>query len=206
MGSLGDVNEIAPEDHKGDIVASFYVVIYIGTALPAIGVGVIAQLVDPPTAIQVFAYVVIAMAILGRHTYDGFVAVWANRSGDPYTDHINAIEKYVVSTTLSDPGWANTTVIDHDPLDAIRELKQGAGANIVQYGFGALAHELMANGLLDELRLWLHPFFVGTTASDDLLHRAGSVAMFTHADTTTLANGIDVLTYFAAAGSTEAGA
>jgi dihydrofolate reductase len=54
--------------------------------------------------------------LMGRHTYDGFVPVWTKRSGDPYSDHINAITKYVVSTTLTDPEWANTTVIDNDLL------------------------------------------------------------------------------------------
>jgi dihydrofolate reductase len=133
--------------------------------------------------------------LMGRHTYDGFVPVWAPRSGDPYTDHINAIIKYVVSTTLTEPEWANTTVIDHDPIDAIRDLKQQPGADIVQYGFGRLAHALMAEGLLDELRLWVHPFFVGTGNGSELLYQAGSTGTFTHADTTTLDSGIVILTY-----------
>jgi dihydrofolate reductase len=133
--------------------------------------------------------------LMGRHTYDGFVPVWAPRSGDPYTDHINAITKYVVSTTLTEPEWANTTVIDHDPIDAIRDLKQQPGADIVQYGFGRLAHALMAEGLLDELRLWVHPFFVGNSNGSELLYQAGSAGTFTHADTTTLDSGIVILTY-----------
>ncbi len=65
MGSLGDVNEIAPEDRKGDIVASYYVVVYIGTALPVIGVGALTVATNPLTAIQVFAYVVIAICLTG---------------------------------------------------------------------------------------------------------------------------------------------
>jgi dihydrofolate reductase len=135
--------------------------------------------------------------LMGRHTYDGFVPVWAPRSGDPYTDHINAITKYVVSTTLTQPEWANTTVIDHDPIEAIRDLKQQPGADIVQYGFGPIAHALMAEGLLDELRLWVHPFFVGTGNGNGggLLYQAGSTGTFTHADTTTLDSGIVILTY-----------
>jgi MFS family permease len=65
MGSLGDVNEIAPEDRKGDTVASYYVVVYIGTALPAIGVGALAGHIGLPDAVQVFAYVVIAICLAG---------------------------------------------------------------------------------------------------------------------------------------------
>ena len=133
--------------------------------------------------------------LMGRHTYDGFVPVWTKSSGDPYSDRINAITKYVVSTTLTNPEWHNTTVIDHDPIDTIRDLKQQPGADIVQYGFGPLAHALMTEGLLDELRLWIHPFFAGTGADDELLYRAGSTGMFAHADTTVVDNGIVILSY-----------
>lgn len=65
MGSLGDVNAIAPADRNGDIVASYYVVVYVGTAIPVIGVGVLAQGVGLPSAIEVFAYVVIAICLVG---------------------------------------------------------------------------------------------------------------------------------------------
>jgi hypothetical protein len=69
----------------------------------------------------------------------------------------------------------------------------------VQYGFDALAHDLMANGLLDDLRLWVHPFFVGTGDAGGLLHQPGSTGMFEHTDTTTLDGGIVILGYRAAA-------
>lgn len=66
----------------------------------------------------------------------------------------------------------------------------------MQYGFGQLAHELMANGLLDELRLWVHPFMLGTgTGSSDLLFRSGTTAMFDLVDTAPLDSGIVLLTY-----------
>jgi MFS family permease len=65
MGSLADVSEFAPADRKGDIVASYYVVIYVATALPAVGVGVLAQLTSLSTGILVFAYVVIAICLSG---------------------------------------------------------------------------------------------------------------------------------------------
>lgn len=95
--------------------------------------------------------------LMGRHTYDGFAPVWSARSGDPLSDRMNALPKYVVSTTLTDPQWHNTTVIAHDPVEAIRDLKQQPGADIVQYGFGPVSHTLMGAGLLDELSLWVHP-------------------------------------------------
>jgi hypothetical protein len=65
MGSLGDVSEIAPADRKGDTVASYYVVVYLATALPAIGVGMLAQLTNLSTAFLVFAYVVVAICLAG---------------------------------------------------------------------------------------------------------------------------------------------
>src|SRR5438552_2749578 len=77
-----------------------------------------------------------------------------------------------------DPQWQNTIVIDHDPIEVIRDLRQQPGADIVQYGFGRLSHALMAVGLLDELRLWVHPFFVGIGSASDLLYRAGSSGSF----------------------------
>jgi dihydrofolate reductase len=137
--------------------------------------------------------------LMGRRTYEGFVPVWTARSGDPLSDRMNAVSKYVVSTTLTDPKWHNTTVIDHDPVDTIRDLKQQPGADIVQYGFGRLSHALMAAGLLDELRLWVHPFFVGTGTASDLLYRTGSSGSFDLVDSTSLGNGIVILTYRATA-------
>lgn len=133
--------------------------------------------------------------LMGRHTYDVFAPVWSARAGDPAADRMNELPKYVVSTTLTDPRWANTTVITDDPIGAVRDLKQRPGGDIVQYGFGSLAHALMAAGMLDELRLWVHPFFVGTGADGDLLHRAGSSGRFELAETTDLGNGVVILTY-----------
>ena len=61
--------------------------------------------------------------LMGRRTYEGFAPVWPTRSGDPASDHINAMPKYVVSTTLSDPEWNNTRVIDGDVVARVRQLK-----------------------------------------------------------------------------------
>jgi riboflavin biosynthesis pyrimidine reductase len=77
---------------------------------------------------------------------------------------------------------------------------QQPGADIVQYGFGSLSHALMAAGLLGELRLWVHPFFVGTGTSSDLLYHAGSSGSFELTDSTRLDSGIVILTYRSSAG------
>jgi dihydrofolate reductase len=133
--------------------------------------------------------------LMGRHTYDGFAPVWPTRSGDPFSDHINAMPKYVVSTTLKDPEWNNTNVIDGDVAAGITRLKQAPGKDIVQYGFGAVSRLLLEHGLLDELRLWVHPLIVGAGRPDDLLFGASPAVGFNLTDVTTLSDGIVILSY-----------
>jgi dihydrofolate reductase len=137
--------------------------------------------------------------LMGRRTYHVFAPVWISLAGDPVADRMNAMPKYVVSSTLKDPEWQNTIVVDSDPVAAVTELKAQPGADIVQYGFGPLAHALMEVGLLDELHLWVHPFFIGARSSDDLLNRAGSSGRFALNETLTLKNGIVILRYRSAA-------
>ena len=99
--------------------------------------------------------------LMGRRTYDGFAPVWTARSGDPASDRMNAIRKYVVSTTLTDPQWHNTTVIDHDPIEAIRDLKQQPGGALVVFGGVQTVRSLVAAGLVDEFWLKVNPVAVG---------------------------------------------
>jgi dihydrofolate reductase len=105
------------------------------------------------------------------------------------------MDKYVVSSTLGEPDWTNTTVIGGDPLDELERLKNAPGKDIVQYGFGQLSFTLMKHGLLDELRLWMHPLFVGSAEPDDLLYRDCPTAAFELVDSRALKNGIAILTY-----------
>jgi dihydrofolate reductase len=132
---------------------------------------------------------------MGRRTYEGFAAVWPTRSGDPYSDRINAMAKHVVSTTLTDPKWTGTSVIDGDVVGGITELKQAPGKDIVQYGFGPLTRLLLEHDLLDELRLWVHPLVLGRAEPGELLFGAVRTTGFTLVDTTALTNGIVVLSY-----------
>jgi dihydrofolate reductase len=100
-----------------------------------------------------------------------------------------------VSSTLRDPEWTNTTVIADDPIGAIRALKEQPGKDIVQYGFGQLSHALVEHDLLDELRLWFHPLLVGKGGPDDLLYHDNRLTTFELVDTTSLPNGIVILSY-----------
>lgn len=133
--------------------------------------------------------------LMGKATYESFASVWQRRSGDPLTDHMNAMTKYVVSSTLGTATWNNTTVIRDDPVAEIRRLKEQTGGNIIVYGVGQMTHALIANGLLDELRLWFHPFLLGRGSAQDLLFKEGMAARLELANTVTLKNGIIIVTY-----------
>jgi dihydrofolate reductase len=133
--------------------------------------------------------------LMGRRTYEGMAPVWMAHSGDPYSDHINAIEKWVVSSTLTDPKWNNTQVLAGDVAAEIARRKQEPGQDIVQYGFGPVTRLLLEHGLLDELRLWMHPFLIASGGPEDLLFGEGPAASFELADVTSLASGIVILSY-----------
>lgn len=133
--------------------------------------------------------------LMGRRTYESFAPAWQPRSGDPLSDRMNAIAKYVVSTTLEDPDWHNTSVISGDVAGRIRELKMQSGQDIVQYGFGSVSTLLMEHGLLDVLRLWVHPLFVGRGTTDDVLFPKGPPTQFELAESVILNSGMAVLTY-----------
>src|SRR5205807_9063351 len=110
-------------------------------------------------------------------------------------DQFNSMRKYVVSATLRDPEWTNTTVVDGDPVAEIRRLKSLPGKDIVQYGFGQLSYTMLEHGLLDELRLWVHPLFVGTATTSDLMFRPTATALLELTGTLALNTGIVILTY-----------
>lgn len=133
--------------------------------------------------------------LMGRRTYETFASAWPERSGDPFSDRINSIQKYVVSSTLQDAAWSNTTVIGGDVVGKIRRIKEQEGGNLVQYGFGQLSHTLLDNDLLDELRLSVHPFLIRRGGPSDLLYREGPLRKLKLIDATTLASGIVTLYY-----------
>lgn len=103
-----------------------------------------------------------------------------------------------MSTTLTDPTWHNSDVISGDVAAEIARRKSQPGGDIVQYGFGPVTDLLLTHGLLDELRLWVHPFMLGSGNPSDLLFRPERTAQFELTDTTPLASGNVVLTYHAA--------
>src|SRR3954462_10147185 len=90
--------------------------------------------------------------LLGRVTYEGFAAAWPEREGE-FADKFNNMPKYVVSSSVQDPAWTNTTVLDGDLAEAVTKLKQTDDGDIVVAGSAQLAQAVIENDLVDELRL-----------------------------------------------------
>lgn len=102
--------------------------------------------------------------LLGRKTYEGFVQAWPARTGDDYSDRINAMPKYVASRTLKEATW-NSTILGGDAAEEVARLKAEPGENILKFGTGELDRTLIENGLIDELHLWVFPVLAGSGQS-----------------------------------------
>jgi dihydrofolate reductase len=101
-----------------------------------------------------------AALLLGRRTYEGFADAWPSREGE-FADKFNSMPKYVVSSTLKDPEWTNTTVLDGDVRAAVSRVNEERDGEVVVHGSAQLVQGLLANDLLDELRLMVHPVVLG---------------------------------------------
>jgi dihydrofolate reductase len=102
-----------------------------------------------------------AALLLGRRTYEGFAAAWPERDGE-FADKFNTMPKYVVSSTLRDPDWTNSTVLSGDLVDEITKLKNEQNGDVVVHGSAQLVQSLIENDLVDELRLMVFPVVLGT--------------------------------------------
>jgi dihydrofolate reductase len=100
--------------------------------------------------------------LLGRRTYESFAGAWPEREGD-FADKFNSMPKFVVSTTLGDPEWNNTTVLDGgDASAAVRELKQDFDGELQVPGSQQLVQELIESDLVDQINLMVFPVILGT--------------------------------------------
>jgi dihydrofolate reductase len=98
--------------------------------------------------------------LLGRKTYEGFADAWPQRQGE-FADRFNSMRKYVVSSTLKDPEWTNSTVLDGDVPTAVAELRDKEGGDIIVHGSAQLVQTLLEHDLVDELRLMVFPVVLG---------------------------------------------
>jgi dihydrofolate reductase len=101
--------------------------------------------------------------LLGRNTFESFRAFWPEQTSDPtgVADYLNRVAKYVVSSTLIEPNWDNTTILNGDLGQDVNELKRRSGEDIVATGSVTLVHALIAAGLVDEYRLFMFPVLAG---------------------------------------------
>ena len=101
--------------------------------------------------------------LVGRRTFEAFREYWPKQTNDRtgITEYLNRVQKYVVSSTLKDPQWENSTVLTGDPVANVTRLKQQDGREIVLTGSISLAHAMIEAGLVDEYRLFVYPTVQG---------------------------------------------
>jgi len=101
--------------------------------------------------------------LLGRQTFEDFRSYWPHREDDTTgtSAYLDGVAKYVVSGTLTEPGWENTTILADDPVEEVAALKQTDGDDIVLTGSITLGHALLDAGLVDEVRLFTYPVVQG---------------------------------------------
>ncbi len=99
--------------------------------------------------------------LLGRVTYEGFAAAWPSRTGDEFSDKMNGMRKYVVSTTLERADWNNSSLIRGNVVEELSKLKAWDGGDILVAGSGRLVQTLMRYNLVDEYRLMVYPVILG---------------------------------------------
>jgi dihydrofolate reductase len=132
--------------------------------------------------------------LLGRRTYEDFYAVWPNRTDNPFTAVLNNTQKYVASTTLSEPlPWSNSTLLKGDAAEAVARLKEEPGKDFVVLGSGELVQSLMRRNLIDEYVLLIHPLVLGSGRR--LFADGGAFAALRLVGTKTTTTGVVIATY-----------
>jgi dihydrofolate reductase len=130
--------------------------------------------------------------LLGRKTYEGFAAAWPERDGE-FADKFNTMPKYVVSSTLEDPEWTNTTVLEGDLPDAVGRVRDAHDGDVVVHGSAQLVQALVEQDLVDELRLMVFPVVLGT--GKRLFGETDDKKRLRLAGAKTVGDGVLILTY-----------
>jgi dihydrofolate reductase len=130
--------------------------------------------------------------LLGRRSYEYLAARWPARSGE-WADRLNSMPKYVVSSTLEEPDWTNSTVLQGDVVGEVSKLKQELEGEIVVAASHQLVRALMEHDLADELRLMVYPFVLG--AGERLFGETSATRCVRLLETRTVGNGLAFLSY-----------
>lgn len=130
--------------------------------------------------------------LLGRRSDEWFAARWLSRSGE-WADRLNSLPKYVVSSTLQEPKWSNSTVLKGEVVNEVSKLKQELDGDIVVYASTQLVHTLMEHDLVDELRLTMYPVVLG--AGERLFGETSDKKPMRLVDIRTVGDGLAFLTY-----------
>jgi len=137
--------------------------------------------------------------LLGRVTYDGFADAWPEREGD-FADRFNNMRKYVVGSKADASRWTNTTVLDGDPVDAVRRVRDEHRGNIYVHGSRQLAQTLLEYDLLDQLNLMVFPVVLGT--GKRIFGDTGNQKKLRLVDSKVVGDGVAILIYEPAQGDT----
>ncbi|MEN3282006.1 MAG: hypothetical protein V7607_3146 [Solirubrobacteraceae bacterium] len=133
-----------------------------------------------------------AAMLLGRATYEGFAEAWPSRDGE-FADKFNSMPKYVVSSTLENPEWTNTTVLKGDVAQAVETVKEQVDGDIVVHGSAQLSQALLDHGLVDELRLMVFPVVLG--AGRRLFGETSDKKTLRLTDSKIVGDGVAILVY-----------
>jgi dihydrofolate reductase len=138
--------------------------------------------------------------LLGRVTYEGFADAWPSREGE-FADKFNSMPKYVLSSTLQDPEWSNSTVLKGDLAEEVAKLKQEHDGDIVVHGSAQLAQTLIEDDLVDELRLMVFPVMLGS--GKRLFGDTSDKKSLQLVDSKVVGDGVAILTYAPAREETD---
>jgi dihydrofolate reductase len=130
--------------------------------------------------------------LLGRVTFEGFAEAWPSREGE-FADKFNTMPKYVVSSTLEEPEWSNSTVLKGDLAEEVAKLKQAHDGDVVVHGSAQLAQALLEQDLVDELRLMVFPVVLG--AGKRLFGDTSDKKRLRLVDSKMVGDGVAILTY-----------
>ena len=135
--------------------------------------------------------------LLGRQTFEDFRGYWPRQTDDTtgFTDELNRVQKYVVTSTMTDPEWENSTILSGDWLARVRELKERPGHDIVCAGSIRLCHGLIEAGLVDEYRLFVYPVVQG--GGRRLFPEGHEISRLTCLESRSFGNGVALLRYAA---------